>query len=204
MISTSRRAAGAALLALGMLATLAGRPALAEPVRYELDPSHLTIAFLIGHIGYAQRLGIFHEASGGFTFDEAENSVSDIEVVVQTASVDVFVDRATRHVRSKDFLNVEAFPEMVFAGLEAVQDGDDRGTVAGNLTLLGETRRIELTVVRNKSAPYPYGRNPPNTIGLSLRGTLNRSDFGMTYGVADGLVGDQVDLIIEAEATAAE
>jgi len=56
--------------------------------------------------------------------------------------------------------------------------------------------------VRNKSAPYPFGSNPPNTLGLSLRGQINRSDFGMSYGVENGLVGDSVDLIIEVEANA--
>ena len=44
----------AALLALAVLAA----PASAAPQRYDLDPEHMTIAFLVDHIGFAQhRLG---------------------------------------------------------------------------------------------------------------------------------------------------
>ena len=37
-------------------------------------------------------------------------------------------------------------------------------------------------------------------MGVSARGTLKRSEFGMTYGVADNLVGDDVEIVIELEA----
>ena len=179
------------------------RPATAEPVRYTLDPAHLTVAFLVDHIGYAKTLGIFREVSGGFTYDEAAKTVTDIVVTVRTASVDTFHAQRDAHVRNEDFLDVETHPEMVFEGVEAIAEGPDRGRIIGNLTLLGQTRPIELVVVRNKSAPYPFGRNPPNTLGLSLRGSFDRSDFGMTYGVDNGLVGDRIELLIEVEANAA-
>jgi hypothetical protein len=35
---------------------------------------------------------------------------------------------------------------------------------------------------------------------MSVRGKFQRSGFGMTYGIADGLVGDEVELLIELEA----
>ena len=49
--------------------------------------------------------------------------------------------------------------------------------------------------------PYPIG---PRTevMGVSARGRLERSDFGMSYGVANGLVGDEVEIVIEFEARA--
>ena len=51
----------------------------------------------------------------------------------------------------------------------------------------------------NKTAPYPIGTRA-QVMGVSLRGTLQRSEFGMTYGVADNLVGDAVEIIVELEA----
>ncbi len=190
------------ILGFGLVIAFTLRPAAAEPVTYKLDPEHLTVAFLVDHIGYAKTLGIFREVSGSFVFDDETDTVSDVEVVVRTASVDTFHERRDDHVRSSDFLNVEQFPQMVFSNLQAETDGPDSGRVTGDLTLLGVTKPVELTVVRNKSAPYPFGANPPNTLGLSLRGQINRSDFGMTYGVGNGLVGDTVELIIEVEANA--
>ena len=193
------------LAALILIATLAlfSRSSVAEPIKYNLDPDHLTVAFLIDHIGYAKTLGVFHEVFGSFTFDEQAETLSNVEVVVETASVDTFHDRRDHHVKSKDFLDVDTYPQMTFSNVRATRLEADAGRLVGDLTLLGVTRSIELSVTRNKSAPYPFGKNPPNTLGLSLRGEIRRSDFGMNYGVENGLVGDIVDLIIEAEAKAA-
>ena len=68
----------------------------------------------------------------------------------------------------------------------------------GNLTLLGQTHRVELAVTLNKRAEYPFGHGR-ETLGISARTTLLRSQWGMDYGVADGLVGDEVVLQFELE-----
>ena len=43
----------------------------AQAARYELDPDHTTVAFLVDHIGYAKVLGLFRSARGSYRFDEA-------------------------------------------------------------------------------------------------------------------------------------
>ncbi|MCZ7563835.1 MAG: YceI family protein [Burkholderiales bacterium] len=40
----------------------------------------------------------------------------------------------------------------------------------------------------------------PYVMGVSARGSFKRSAFGMTYGVDNGWVGDEVHLIVEFEA----
>ena len=67
------------------------------------------------------------------------------------------------------------------------------------LTLLGTTRPLTLEATLNKSAVYPIG-DRAEVMGVSARGALKRSEFGMTYGVEGGLVGDDVEIIIEIEA----
>ncbi len=65
--SASPRRAALAGLAVVLLAVVGAgaRAADAEPARFALDPEHLTIAFLVEHIGYAKTLGTFRKASGG-------------------------------------------------------------------------------------------------------------------------------------------
>lgn len=184
------------LAPLALLVTLTAR---AEPARYELDPEHLTIAFLVEHIGYARTLGQFTTASGGYTFDAATGALSAVRVVVETASVDTHHEARDRHVTSRDFLNSEAHPTMTFTAASARRTDERTFVVAGELELLGTRRPLELTATWNKTAPYPIGARA-EVMGVSLRGTLKRSEFGMTYGVADALVGDEVDLIVELEA----
>jgi polyisoprenoid-binding protein YceI len=184
-------------LALGCAGIAAGVSA--APARYELDPEHLTIAFLVEHIGYARSLGQFLTATGTYTFDEASGELSAVSVVVETSSVDTHHDARDRHLRSGDFLNVGAHPTMTFTAASARRTGEHAFVVSGELELLGMRRPLMLEATVNKTAPYPIGARA-EVLGVSLRGTLKRSEFGMTYGVADGLVGDEVEILVEIEA----
>ncbi|MEM9798126.1 MAG: YceI family protein [Pseudomonadota bacterium] len=185
---------------LALLAALhLAAPAQAEPARYELDPTHTTISFLVGHVGYAATLGLFSDISGGFVYDTETQALSDVEVTVGTGSIETLNDARDQHVRSADFLNVDTHPQMVFTADGGTPTGENTGQVAGELTLLGQARPLTLDVTLNKAADYPFGHGR-FTLGLTVRGSLLRSEWGMDYGVANGLVGDEVTLIIEAEA----
>lgn len=181
-----------------LLSLLVSTAAFAEPRRYEIDPEHLTVGFLVEHVGFAKVFGRFREASGRFTFDEETRTISDVRVVVQTESVFTNVEARDQHLRSEDFLEVEMHPEMIFEADHAVLDGRT-GELPGRLTLRGIEKPLTLSVTWNKSGVSPLPGNP-YVAGFSARGSFDRSDFGMTYGVADGLVGDEVELIIELEA----
>jgi polyisoprenoid-binding protein YceI len=41
----------------------------AAPERFVLDPSHVSIGFLVGHARFAQVLGLFSDVSGEFVYD---------------------------------------------------------------------------------------------------------------------------------------
>ena len=185
----------AAALALAVLPALA----MAEPARYDLDPEHTTVAFLVDHVGYAATLGVFAQVEGGFTYDMETQELSDVRVTVATASVETLNDARDEHVNSADFLDTGTHPEMVFTATGGTPADATSGEVAGELTLLGKTGPLVLDVTLNKAETYPFGHKR-FTLGLSLRGSLKRSDWGMEYGVANNLVGDEVTLIIEAEA----
>lgn len=191
--------ASLALLPLSLAATAA----LAEPARYELDPAHTTVAFLVDHVGYAATLGLFPAVEGGFVYDDETRELGDVRVVVATASVETLNDARDEHVRSDDFLGVEAHPEMVFTASGGTPTGEATGEVAGELTMLGQTHPLVLDVTLNKADVYPFGHGRL-TMGLTVRGRLDRSRWGMDYGVADGLVGDTVTLMIETEAMRVE
>lgn len=176
---------------------LAGK-AQASLERYVIDPQHLTIGFLVEHVGFAKVFGRFSEAEGHFDFDETRGEIANVRVVVKTASVDTTVEPRDRHLRSADFLNVEKFPEMVYESNGGTLV-DRKATIEGTLTLIGTSRPIRLDVTWNKSGRSPLP-GEPYVVGMSLRGSFRRSEFGMTYGVADALVGDEVELLIEVEA----
>ncbi|MDM0104506.1 YceI family protein [Variovorax sp. J22R24] len=173
-------------------------PVQAEPARYELDPNHITVAFMVDHLGYAKVLGMFRAARGSYSFDEATGTLSNLRVEVDTQSVFSNYASRDRHLKSADFLNANEFPRMVFTATGAKRTGDRSFEIPGQLELLGKPLPLMLTATWNKSGPSPIDR--VYTMGVSARGSFKRSSYGMNYGVSNEWVGDEVPLIIEFEA----
>lgn len=171
----------------------------ADMARYELDPTHTAIYFTIDHIGYAKTLGVFTDVTGSFIYDTDTQELKDVEVVIQAASVNTFNEARDGHVRNRDFLDVATYPEITFVANGGTPTDTNSGTVTGRLTVLDQTLPITLKVTLNKAAEYPFGHKR-EVLGLSLDTSILRSEFGMDYGVANGLVGDEVTINIETEA----
>lgn len=186
------------LTALGLLGALAAAPAGAEPARFRIDPEHLSIGFLVRHLGYADVLGQFLKAEGSFMFDEQARTLSDVRVSIDAASLFSNHKARDEHLRGKDFLNTAQHPAITFVGTAAEPTGERTGKVVGDLTMLGVTRPVTLDVTLNKTGLYPWIDN--YVAGVSARTTIKRSDFGMMYAVENGWVGDEVQVIIEFEA----
>ena len=183
---------------LALLTLVLAAPAAAAPAKFTLDPEHTLVAFLVDHAGFAKVLGTFRDVQGSFTYDEATRTVSNVRIVVKTDSVYSGHRERDNHLRGPDFLNSREFPEMVFTGGVAEPATDKTGRFVGELTLLGRKQPLTLDLVLNKIGEHPIGGK--YTVGVSARGTFPRSPYGMTYGVNNGWVGDQVDLMIEVEA----
>ncbi|WP_223427894.1 YceI family protein [Tateyamaria pelophila] len=179
--------------------TLAATTLHAAPAQYSLDPEHTLVAFTVDHVGYSRVLGVFAEVSGGFVYDMETQELSDVSVTIGAASVETFHDARDKHVNSGSFLNSGSFPEIVFSASAGSPTGDTTGTVTGDLSILGQTHPVTLDVTLNKAADYPFGHKR-FTLGLSISAEIMRSEWGMTYGVDNGLVGDAVTIMIETEA----
>jgi polyisoprenoid-binding protein YceI len=180
------------------LAAAAAAPARADADLYEIDPAHFSVVFNADHIGYAATWGMFLEGAGSFRFDEDELTLSDLAVTIDTASVFTNHDRRDEHLRAEDFLHTEAFPQASFVMTGAERETDTTGTVTGDLTLRGVTKPVTLDVTLNKVGPYPFGNN--YVVGITAETIIKRSDYGMTYAVENGWVGDEIPLTIELEA----
>ena len=183
-------------------ALLVAAPARAQAARYEIDPDHLSIGFLVDHVGFAKVLGMFRAARGSYRFDEAKGELSEVRIEVDTASVFSNQRKRDDHLKGPDFLNSAEFPRMVFSAGSVKRLGERNFEISGQLELLGKKQPLVLQATWNKSAETPIGGfgRKPWVMGVSARGSFKRSAYGMNYAVANGWVGDEVALIIEFEA----
>ncbi|MCZ8130068.1 MAG: YceI family protein [Steroidobacteraceae bacterium] len=209
MLRTSLAGAGARVLAAAIapalvLALLLAAPAArADLDRYVLDPDHVSVGFLVDHVGYAKTLGMFRRVKGSYRFDDATGRLTDLRIEIDAASVFTNHEKRDQHLRNRDFLDVERFPKLVYTATSARRTGERTFAIDGQLELLGQRRPVTLTATWNKSEPYPLLLAPLQrsvVMGVSARGSFRRSDFGMKYAVENGWVGDEVQLIVELEA----
>ena len=172
----------------------------AQPARYQIDPEHFSVGFLVDHLGYAKVLGMFREATGAYAFDEKTGALSDVRLVIDARSVYTGHRRRDQHLASPDFLNAGEFREIVFTSAAAKRTGERTFVVEGQLEMIGKTQPFALNVTWNKSGKYELPGTDAYAMGVSARGSFKRSAFGMSYGLGNGWVGDTVDLIVEFEA----
>ena len=190
---------------LVLCATVAlATPAHPKPAKYEIDPEHFAVGFLVHHVSYSKVLGMFRKATGTYVFDEATGTLSGVKIVVDTASVFTNHTKRDDHLKSADFLNAAEFPTMTFTSEGARRTGDRTFVIEGRLELLGRTNPVTLEATWNRSGENPFSTSlfggKQYRMGVSARGSFKRSAFGMKYGVDNGWVGDDVELLVEFEA----
>jgi polyisoprenoid-binding protein YceI len=101
-----------------------------------------------------------------------------------------------------NWLDAGDHPEITFQSTSVTPTGPTTATVEGNLTLKGVTRPVTLEATYNGSMAQHPGAGA-GAIGFSARGTIKRSEFGITFGIPpEGStmgVSDDIEVVIESE-----
>lgn len=160
---------------------------------YELDTVHTQIQFGVDHMGFSTSTGSFSDFSGSFSYDPEAPEASAVEVVIQTASLDMDNDTWNEHLSGEQWFNTAAHPTMEFTSTGVVSHGGNSLQVSGELTLLGETHPVVLDVSVNKIGMQ---MGTPKA-GFSVSATIDRTQWGMsTFAPA---IGTDVVISIQAE-----
>ena len=163
---------------------------------YKFDPTHTSVIWEAGHMGFSVPHGIFSQIEGTLVLDEAAPANSTVNVTVNTANIVTGLSKFDDHLKSKDFFNVSEHPTATFVSKKVEVTGDKTAKVTGDLTLVGVTKPVTLDVTLNKKGENPMSKK--QAVGFSATGTIKRSDFGINYGIPN--VADDVKIQIEAEA----
>ncbi|HLH27970.1 MAG TPA: YceI family protein [Acidimicrobiales bacterium] len=168
---------------------------------YVLDPAHTRLGFSVRHMAVAKVRGSFTRFSGTVQIAERPED-SSVSVTIDPDSVDTRDETRDNHLRSSDFFDVEHHPEWRFESVSVRTVEPGRFEVDGNLTIRGVTRLVTLDLELEGVVTDPWGNH---RVGFSARTSIDRDDFGVSFGAVmetGGLVvGKKVDIEIEAEAT---
>jgi polyisoprenoid-binding protein YceI len=173
---------------------------------YTLDKLHSSLLLRVNHLGFSNYTARFKTFDARLQFDPNNPSAAKVTVNVDPTSLDVenppagFVDELI----GKGWLDTAQFPQLTFQSSKVESTAPNEMKITGDLTLHGITKQIVLDATFN-GGYTGHPMDPNARIGFSARGSFNRSDFGIAYGIpAPGTtmgVSDKVDVTIETEFT---
>jgi K(+)-stimulated pyrophosphate-energized sodium pump len=162
-----------------------------------IDKNHTFVDFGISHmLTTAHGTLLVDTGTINLTGDLA---TSTMDIVINVGSINTKIDKRDEHLRSADFFDAAKYPTMHFVGtsIKASADPKYKYIAAGNLTIKDVTKPVELKFNYLGSEENPYSKAATHSFEGEF--TIKREDFHV--GTANAMVGDDVKVEINAEAT---
>lgn len=168
---------------------------------YSIDGNHSNVGFRVLHYGLTFVEGEFDDFEGTIAFDPENIDATDANVTIATASVDTDVERRDAHLRSADFFEAETYSEMTFrsSGARGHDAEAQRFLLDGTLTMKGVSKPVVLDVAYR--GPADVGRGGTRA-GFHATTTIQRSEWGIDYGLPGTTIADEVEIVLDVEAIA--
>lgn len=163
---------------------------------YDVDVNHAQVIWHADHFGFSKPAGKFSDIKGKIIFDEKKPENSSVEVEIKIASLTTGLKKFDEHLLGEDFFNEAKYPNAKFISKKIQITKRNQAKIYGELTLCGVKKDIVLDANLNKIGINQFSQK--KTIGISAKAKINRSDFGIDFGLPG--IGNQVVLDIEIEA----
>jgi polyisoprenoid-binding protein YceI len=173
---------------------------LPKPGTFVIDSAHTEVSAIVRHLMVSKVRGGFSGVTGKVTIG-ADPLTSTVTAQIPAETINTGVADRDAHLRSADFLDTATYPTLDFRSTGLRRKGDDF-VLAGELTIRGVTRPVELDLEFGGVAQSPWGQE---VIAFTATTEFDRDEFGMNWNKAletgGVLVGQKVRVEISAEAT---
>jgi polyisoprenoid-binding protein YceI len=182
---------------LGVVCGAVAATALAAPATYNIDAAHTYPSFEADHMGgLSLWRGKVNASSGTITLDKAA-STGSVNITMDMKSIDFGNQALNDHAQTPDIFDTAKFPTATYTGrLVKFQNGAPT-EVDGTLTLHGVSKPVVLKI--NSFLCKQHPQQMKEVCGADASATINREDFGVSFGKAFGFKMD-VTLRISVEA----
>ena len=185
------------LPAIAASLALAATAATADPAPYTIDEGHSEILFSWNHAGLSTTRGLVFDFEGEVMYDEEDPANSSVRISFPVSAMNV-TSALYQHLMTDDFFGSED-SMVTFESTSINVEGDDEGTITGDLTINGQTQEVTLDAELVKRGENPMGQP---TVGFEAETTILRSDYGV--GEFAPVVSDEVEIEISLETHPAE
>jgi polyisoprenoid-binding protein YceI len=163
-----------------MALTQTAAPA-AVTTTWKLDPQHSSAEFAVRHMMITTVRGKMPVKSAILTGDPSDPTTARVEAVLDPAGIDTGSPDRDNHLRSADFFDVAAHPEIVFRSTRLTPVGRDAYELAGELTMHGLTKPVVLQAEKEGEGKDPWGGW---RAGVTATTTIDRREWGLAWNQA--------------------
>ena len=147
--------------------------------KWVLDPTHSELIFKVKHMMITNVKGEFKDFS--IEVDGEDIFKSNVNVTINTLSIDTNNEDRDNHLKSADFFDAENHKKLTFKSTSFTQEDDDEYELKGILTIKGISKEVKLDVEFGGVSKDPWGNEKA---GLSISGKINRKDWGLNWNAA--------------------
>ena len=183
---------------LGLTAALvlACSHALAEQETYKIDENHSFANWSVRHVA-SKTSGTFSDITGKILIDRDNLANSSVEAKINMLSVNSSHAKRDKHIKEKDYLDVEKFAEATFASKKIEAISNTEGVMTGVLIMHGVTKEMTFLFKVLGFGTDPWGGY---RTGFEAKTSLKASDFGFTWGLKPNpSVGDDIEITLLIE-----
>ena len=173
------------------------------------EPGHTSAEFRARHMMVTWVRGAFKDVRGRLELDWDRCLDATFQGAIDATAIWSGEPARDAHLRSADFLDVENYPKIAFAGRVLERTGATTFGGEVDLTIRGVTRSLPLQVLYHGEWKTPFWLDGENKGDITRAGfeattSLHRHDFGVSWqGELPGgglTAGTHVDVVIDVEA----
>jgi len=168
---------------------------------WRIDYDRSSVTFKVKHMLIHHVTGKFREFTANILTPNGEFDHARVEAIIQVNSIDTGRPQRDEHLKQEDFFHATAYPQIIFKSTAVTKIDEKTYKLAGDLTMRGVKRPIELAAT---CTPSKF----KDRVRFIATGSLNRFDYGLrfnevdflkTLGKAAPIVGDSVQIRLDIE-----
>lgn len=173
--------------------------------KWVIDPLHSEVHFKVKHLVISTVTGAFNKFEGGAVTNGENFENADINFNIDVNSIHTNQEARDGHLKSADFFDTANYPSITFKSTSFTKVKDDVYRLAGELTMKGVTKPVEVEAEFGGAEKDAYGNMK---YGFEVTGKINRKEFGLTYNAlteTGGLaLGEDIKLVANIQLSEAQ
>ena len=169
--------------------------------KWLIDKAHSNVRFSVSHLVVSDVEGSFKSFDGSMTATKPDFTDASIVFAADVNSINTDNENRDKHLKSDDFFNAEKFPQVKFVSKSFKALGNNKYTLAGDLTIRDITKPVTFDVT--------YGGTVTSAAmggthaGFKAKTTINRFDYNLKWNgltsAGDATVGKDVTIDLRLE-----